>query len=63
MTLGALPHQLVGNGAIIKATEVGTLRLKNITLHNVLTGPDLGTNLLSVPAFKGRSLGSVDVQR
>ena len=38
----------VGNGAVIKATQYGSLHLPRITLENVLLVPGLGRNLLSV---------------
>lgn len=42
----------VGNGDKITATEMGSVCLKDITLHNVLHVPDLGANLISVSAFE-----------
>ena len=38
----------VGNGALIKAKQYGSLHLPCITLENMLLGPELGCNLLSV---------------
>ena len=43
------PAQItVGNGAIIKASQSGSLHLPHVTLDNVLLVPSLGRNLLSV---------------